>query len=125
MRHLLRLVTPPGGVSLDPFAGSGTTAAAASLEGIRNISIEREAEYLEIAVGRLMATPMGLGLETEVVQPPRKQVDGVAVRHNSGGNTFGGDKPKPPMPDMTYGPPKPPKVKPVPPPGMFDEEDAA
>jgi DNA modification methylase len=59
MRHLVRLVTPPGGVVLDPFLGSGTTCLAASEEGFRSIGIEREVEYLEIAKGRLMATPMG------------------------------------------------------------------
>jgi DNA modification methylase len=62
MRHLVRLVTPVDGVVLDPFLGSGTTCLAASEEGFRSIGIERELEYLEIAKGRLMATPMGLGL---------------------------------------------------------------
>ena len=46
MRHLCKLVTPPGGIVLDPFAGSGTTGCAAVLEGFRPILIEREAEYL-------------------------------------------------------------------------------
>lgn len=63
MRHLLKLVTPPGGVALDPFGGSGTTAVAASLEGMRCILIEREEEYIIQAKGRLIATPMGLGLD--------------------------------------------------------------
>jgi DNA modification methylase len=63
MRHLVRLVCPPGGTILDPFLGSGTTCLAASEEGFRSIGIERELEYLEIAKGRLMATPMGLGLD--------------------------------------------------------------
>ena len=45
MRWLSKLVTPPGGVILDPFAGSGTTGEAAYLEGFRAILIEREAEY--------------------------------------------------------------------------------
>jgi hypothetical protein len=63
MRHLVRLVTPNGGTVLDPFLGSGTTCLAASEEGFRSIGIERELEYLEIAKGRLMATPMGLGLD--------------------------------------------------------------
>ena len=77
LRHLVRLVTPPGGVVLDPFLGSGTTALAASEEGFRCIGIEREAEYLEIAVGRLMATPMGLGLSHEIVgkAPPKTHPD--------------------------------------------------
>ena len=47
MRWLVRLVTPPGGVVLDPFAGSGTTGQAALAEGFRCILIEREAEYVE------------------------------------------------------------------------------
>lgn len=46
MRYLCRLVTPPGGVVLDPFAGSGTTLQAAVEEGFRAIGIEREAEYV-------------------------------------------------------------------------------
>lgn len=46
MRWLVRLITPPGGVCLDPFAGTGTTGAAAYLEGMRAILIEREEEYL-------------------------------------------------------------------------------
>jgi site-specific DNA-methyltransferase (adenine-specific) len=53
MRWLVRLVTPPGGIVLDPFAGSGTTGIAAHLEGARFIGIEREAEYAEIARARL------------------------------------------------------------------------
>ena len=66
MRHLVRLVTPNGGTVLDPFLGSGTTCLAASEEGFRSIGIEREAEYLEIAKGRLMATPMGFSWGDEV-----------------------------------------------------------
>jgi site-specific DNA-methyltransferase (adenine-specific) len=53
MRYLCRLVTPPGGVVLDPFMGSGSTGKAAAFEGFRFIGIEREAEYLEIARGRI------------------------------------------------------------------------
>ena len=45
MQWLCRLITPPGGTVLDPFAGSGTTGAAARLEGFRAVLIEREAEY--------------------------------------------------------------------------------
>lgn len=45
MRWLCRLITPPNGLILDPFAGSGTTGAAAHLEGFRAVLIEREAEY--------------------------------------------------------------------------------
>jgi site-specific DNA-methyltransferase (adenine-specific) len=55
MRYLCRLVTPPGGVVLDPFMGSGSTGKAAALEGFRFIGIEREEEYLEIARHRVQA----------------------------------------------------------------------
>ena len=53
MRWLVRLVTPQGGLVLDPFAGSGTTGCAAALEGVRFIGIEREAEYADIARQRI------------------------------------------------------------------------
>lgn len=53
MRWLVRLVTPPGGVVLDPFLGSGTTLVAARLEGFNGIGIEQEAEYVEIAKRRI------------------------------------------------------------------------
>jgi site-specific DNA-methyltransferase (adenine-specific) len=55
MRYLCRLVTPPGGIVLDPFTGSGSTGKAATLEGFRFIGIEREAEYVEIAKARIAA----------------------------------------------------------------------
>ena len=48
MRWLVRLVTPEGGVVLDPFAGSGTTGEAAILEGFDSILIEGEAEHLPL-----------------------------------------------------------------------------
>lgn len=55
MRWLVRLVTPPGGLILDPFAGSGTTGIAAQLEGFRFLGIEREADYVTLANQRLDA----------------------------------------------------------------------
>ena len=53
MRYLCRLVTPPGGLVLDPFMGSGSTGKAAVLEGFRFVGIEREQEYIEIAKARI------------------------------------------------------------------------
>jgi len=53
MRHLIRLVTPPGGVVLDPFVGSGSTGVAALLEGFDFVGIEREAEYIPIIEARI------------------------------------------------------------------------
>ncbi len=46
MAWLTRLITPPGGVVLDPFAGSGTTGMACLREGFDAVLIEREAEYV-------------------------------------------------------------------------------
>ena len=55
MRYLCRLVTPPNGIVLDPFMGSGSTGKAAILEGFRFVGIEREADYIEIARARIEA----------------------------------------------------------------------
>jgi DNA modification methylase len=62
MRHLIRLVTPPGGIVLDPFLGSGTTGIAAEMEGFDWIGIEQEAEYVAIAQARLEGVQRGFGL---------------------------------------------------------------
>lgn len=53
MRYLARLVTPKGGILLDPFAGSGTTGIACRLEGIRFIGIEMDVESHRIATARI------------------------------------------------------------------------
>jgi DNA modification methylase len=53
MRWLVRLITPPGGLVLDPFAGSGTTVEAALLEGFDVIAVEREADYLPLIQQRV------------------------------------------------------------------------
>ena len=53
MRYLIKLVTPPGGVVLDPFTGSGSTGKAAILEGFRFIGCELTEDYIPIIEGRL------------------------------------------------------------------------
>lgn len=53
MEHLVKLVTPPGGVVLDPFAGSGTTIEAAISNGFEVIGIEREQDYLPLIQARI------------------------------------------------------------------------
>jgi DNA modification methylase len=53
LRYLARMITPPGGIILDPFAGSGTTGEAAYLEGFQCILIEREKEYQDDIENRL------------------------------------------------------------------------
>jgi site-specific DNA-methyltransferase (adenine-specific) len=55
MEYLVKLITPPGGVVLDPFAGSGTTLIAAKTQGFNYIGIELTPEYVEIAEARLKA----------------------------------------------------------------------
>lgn len=54
MRELVRLVTPPGGIVLDPFAGSGTTVEACVLEGFNCVAIERDKSYLPLIEARLI-----------------------------------------------------------------------
>ena len=53
MRWLIRLVTPPGGTVLDPFAGSGTTIEAALIEGFEPVGIEMEPDYLPLIQHRI------------------------------------------------------------------------
>jgi site-specific DNA-methyltransferase (adenine-specific) len=55
MQYLCRLITPPGGIILDPFTGSGSTGKAAVLEGFQFIGIEMEPEYVAIANARIAA----------------------------------------------------------------------
>ena len=55
MRYLCRLVTPPGGIVLDPFTGSGSTGKAAVLEGFRFVGCEMSPEYAAIARARIAA----------------------------------------------------------------------
>lgn len=61
MQWLVRLVTPPGGLVLDPFAGTGTTLAAAIAEGMRAVGIEQHQPYADLTVARL-TRPIALGL---------------------------------------------------------------
>jgi hypothetical protein len=53
MRYLCRLITPPGGLVLDPFAGSGSTGKAVLIEGFRFIGIEQDSDYCDIARRRI------------------------------------------------------------------------
>jgi DNA modification methylase len=53
MRYLCRLITPPNGVVLDPFMGSGSTGKASIFEGFRFVGIEQNVEYVEIAKARI------------------------------------------------------------------------
>lgn len=67
MKYLIRLVTPPGGLVLDPFAGSGSTGMAAVELGHEFVGIEREANYADIARRRIEAWHRQcLGLDPEL-----------------------------------------------------------
>ena len=60
MRYLVRLVTPPGGLVLDPFCGSGTTGIAALKEGMRFLGLEKEPAHVKIATARLAKARFGV-----------------------------------------------------------------
>lgn len=55
IQYLCKLITPPGGIILDPFSGSGTLAIAAIRENFHYICIEKESEYIEICKSRIAA----------------------------------------------------------------------
>ena len=63
MCYLVRLVTPPGGVVLDPFMGSGSTLIAAAKEGFDSVGIDKEAAYVEMSRKRIAGD---LGMLCEV-----------------------------------------------------------
>lgn len=60
MEHLCRLVTPPGGVVLDPFMGSGSTRIAAQQTGFRFVGVEMDPEFCRIAGARLAQLGFGI-----------------------------------------------------------------
>ena len=78
MRWLVRMVTPPGGVVLDPFAGSGTTLEAAMLEGFNVIGIEREADYLPLIRARIERATAELAARAEDDADTLFPIDGAA-----------------------------------------------
>ena len=53
MQYLVKMITPPNGIVLDPFCGSGTTGIACNLEGFQFVGMEQDAEYSKIAEGRI------------------------------------------------------------------------
>jgi site-specific DNA-methyltransferase (adenine-specific) len=69
MRWLVRLATPPGGLVLDPFCGSGTTGAAARLERRRFLGIEIDPTYATIARARIAHHGPATGAEEHACRP--------------------------------------------------------
>ena len=78
MRWLVRMVTPPGGTVLDPFAGSGTTLEAAMLEGFNVVGIEREADYLPLIQARIDRATAELAARAEAEGDTLFPIDGAA-----------------------------------------------
>ena len=76
-RWLVRMVTPPGGVVLDPFAGSGTTLEAAMLEGFNVTGIEREADYLPLIQARIDRATAELAARAEAEGDTLFPMDGT------------------------------------------------
>jgi DNA modification methylase len=74
MRYLCRLVTPPGGLVLDPFTGSGSTGKAAILEGFRFVGVERDADSVATAEQRIAeAAGTGPAAADDVPQEPSQE----------------------------------------------------
>jgi len=72
MRWLCRLITPPGGLVVDPFCGSGTTGMACKIEGFRFVGIEQSAQYADIARKRIAACRFG---KAEPLASPKAKAD--------------------------------------------------
>jgi DNA modification methylase len=89
MQWLCRLITPPGGVILDPFAGSGSTGEAAWREGFRAVLIEREPEY-QADIARRMALAVE-GRAARKAQAARARMADKPADH---GPLFGGSAPE-------------------------------
>lgn len=87
MRWLVRLVTPPGGMVLEPFAGSGTTPAACALEDVDCLAMELDADYVEIARARVahavqqreeeLAAKIEASRQMDLMEAPRMEQTGL------------------------------------------------
>jgi site-specific DNA-methyltransferase (adenine-specific) len=77
MAYLVRLVTPKGGIVLDPFMGSGSTGKGAVREGMVFIGIERESEYFEIAEARIQNEIDNLGKPKKVSKQKETKVEPI------------------------------------------------
>ena len=53
MQYLVRMITPPNGIVLDPFAGSGTTGIACKIDGFEFVGLELSEDYTKIANARI------------------------------------------------------------------------
>ena len=76
MAYLIGLVTPPGGIVLDPFAGSGSTGIAAEQNGFGYVLVEREKEYCEIIKKRIKSVKVA---NEDVEVEPEPPVEDIVV----------------------------------------------
>jgi len=79
MRWLTRLVTPPDGLVLDPFMGSGSTGRGAVREGFRFLGIELSPDYLKIAEARIAAAVADVEVEAKAAYEASRQLDMFAL----------------------------------------------
>lgn len=86
MRWLVRLITPPGGVVLDLFTGSGTTGVGAVLEGMRFVGFEQSPEFVEIARARIAAATAEGPEPVELPQRPPGRPRPVQLQLFEGGS---------------------------------------
>ena len=91
MRYFVRLVTPPGGIVLDMFAGSGTTIASAALEGFRAIGIEMGAEYVPIGRARVAFWSALAGTQAAAEGTPKPKRDAGDERQRTIFDLLSGD----------------------------------
>ena len=91
MRWLVRLVTPPDGIVLDPFAGSGTTGEAAMLEGFDSILIEGEAEHLPLIDVRIARVRRRALLEALREADSRSSLEQIFYQDASSGSPVWSD----------------------------------
>ncbi len=82
MRYLVRLITPPNGIVLDPFTGSGTTLEASLLEGFSFVGIEKQAEYIPDIKARIERGHEALKEEIEQAQAQQSLFGGDALCNN-------------------------------------------
>jgi site-specific DNA-methyltransferase (adenine-specific) len=78
MQYLVRLITPPNGLVLDPFCGSGTTGIACKLENFNFVGMELDAEYAKIAEARVANYTEEPETELEFIeeeQQPQRQLN--------------------------------------------------
>lgn len=83
MKYLVRLITPPNGIVLDPFCGSGTTGIACKLEGFNFVGMEQDAEYSKIAESRINNYKEEKEKPLTIIEQPAKE-DSKSNKLNQG-----------------------------------------